>query len=509
MNVLDRIASLFGRPIAAPPRAIAEVAATDMLDLPLRREAVAVRRESLSLGGMVDADDSEWTRVSTGAGKYRKRDLSPMAQDRMIEIAWVLWESNAFAKRLVTCMTDLIVGEGLNVEAKDPKIAEAADNVWNHPVNKIGDRARELHNALAVNGELILPVGINVVTGIPTIGFIDPYSVQTVEPRPDNVMVPEFVVLKKRAEQTEGQRLRIVSTNPVTGMLEGEVFYMAINKFPNSRRGRSDYLPIADYLDLFDQYMYSEVERVRLLSAFVYDLEVKDGQRTEIEQRIREIDNLKSGEVFGHNEKETLKAVSPSLGSGDRSDTARLMTIHIAGSLGMPIQWFGWPDSTNSTMQGQNDIAMKTPAARQKEFGGFLNQILRYGIERQRTLNPILFRNLESDEFGVTMPEISSKDISRVGQVISQVVSSMDAAMNNRTMSRRVATIVQLALVKHLGQGLNFTADEVMEAADEDAKERAEAGDDAMAAAAALVAARGRGPGGGTGNPRIPDRGQD
>jgi hypothetical protein len=41
---------------------------------------------------------------------------------------------------------------------------------------------------------------------------------------------------------------------------------------------------------------------------------------------------------------------------------------------------------------------MKTPAARQKEFGAFLNLIVRFGIERQRAANPVLFRNLTERE---------------------------------------------------------------------------------------------------------------
>lgn len=499
-------AALFGRRPGATA-ALEAYRSEEILDLPLRRESATERaaREDLMMSpaaGMIDSDDYQFRRISTGS-KFKKRDLTPMQQDRMLEIAWFLWEQNPFARRLLTAMTDIVVGEGLGFDAEDPKILEAGLKVWSHPINRLGDRARELHNALALNGELVLPVAVNDVTGVPTIGFIDPYQIERVDSRPDNVLVPEFVVLKRTPDQTENTRIKVIQENPLTGKLEGECFYFAINKLPNSSRGRSDFLPLADWLDLFDQYMFAEVERVRLLSAFVWDLTINDGTPDNIAKRLGEIGTPQSGSVFGHNQSETLTPQSPALNATDRSETAKLLTIHIAGSLGMPITWFGWPDSNRATIEGQNDVAMKTPAARQKEFGGLLNQIIRFGIEQQRGLNPVLFKNLTADTFGVTMPEIAAKDISRVGAAIAQVIAGFDTALNNRTISRRVATVVTLAITKHLGSGFDFKAEDVMKDADAEAEERQAELDDQMAAAAKLAPKPAAGPTG-RGNPPVP-----
>jgi hypothetical protein len=104
---------------------------------------------------------------------------------------------------------------------------------------------------------------------------------------------------------------------------------------------------------MFDQYMFAEVERVRLLSAFVWDLEIKDATPEQIAARLGEIGTPQSGSVFGHNQNEKLDPQSPTLNATDRSETARLLTIHIAGSLGMPITWFGWPTATRATIEGR------------------------------------------------------------------------------------------------------------------------------------------------------------
>jgi hypothetical protein len=496
----DRVRSWFGGRPSIAAGGLATLEAFE--DLPLRRDAADQRRhEALTLtptAGVIDNDDYAFRRLSSGV-KFARRDLSPMAQDRMLEIAWYLYEQNPFARRLITCMTDLVVGEGLGFDAEDAKILEAGQKVWQHPINKLGERARELHNALALNGELILPVAVNDVSGVPTIGYIDPYQVERIELRVDNVLVPEYVVLKKTATDQEQKRIKIVAQDPLTGRLDGECFYLGINKLPNSGRGRSDFLPLGDWLDLFDQYMFAEVERVRLLSAFVWDLQVTGANAEQIAARVNEIGTPQSGSVFAHNENETLEAASPTLNATDRSETAKLLTIHITGSLGMPISWFGWTDSNRATIEGQNDVAMKTPAARQKEFASFLNLIVRFGIEHQQTANAVLFRDLASDKFSVTMPEIAAKDIARVGAALGAVVAALDAAMQNRTMSRRAAAVITAALTKHLG-AFDFKAQDLMDEADEDAEERQQIADEAMASAAAIAAkatvARGVGPAG-------------
>lgn len=512
---------LFGRQPAA-----ATAGAGDLVDLPLapipdlpaRREAATAQfREAratakaegmtLSAGLALDADDYQYRRLTSGA-KTQKRDLSRIQQDRMLEIAWYLWEQNPFAKRLISFMTDLILGEGVTVEAEDERIQEVIDAVWNHRINQLKTRSREFRNALALNGELIIPVEVNPVTGRPVFGFIDPAQVDRIETDPMNVLLSTYVVLKGETGK-DGQRLKIVQEDPETGILEGEVFYHGVNRLPNSTRGRSDLLPLADWLDLYDQYLFAEVERLHLLSSFVWDYTVEGADQTTIDQKLKKLPNPKPGQVFGHNEKEKLEARTPDLKAADRSEAGRMLRTHIAGSYGFPLSYLGEVESNRATIEGQNDVLMKTPSSCQQDFKSFLEMIARYSIQHATKANPALFRDAQ-DGFKVRMPEIAAKDVSRIGQVLAQVVTAMDTAMSNRTASRQLAVVVTLAMLKHLG--IEADPQEVMEAADVDAEERQAEFDERQAAAAAIAAKSGGkppGPGGGRGNPPIPADDED
>lgn len=476
-----------------------EQAADPMAALVERREAatvaVAGRGQALREAGAmnigaagfqsIDPDDYQYRRLS---GKQQKRDLTPIQQDRMLEIAWFLWEQNPFARRLITLMTDLVVGEGVTVKAVDPVIQDVLAKTWDHPTNKLNSRLRSLYNSGTLNGELILPVSVNDITGRPVLGFIDPWQVQKIETVPDNVLVPDYVVLKAdpASGETSGRRLKIVREDPATGWMEGEVFYWAINALPNSSRGRSDLMPLADWLDLYDQYLFSEVERLNLLSAFVWDYKIEGATPDQIKEKLASFPTPRPGSVFGHNEKETLEARTPDLKAQDRSEVARMLRVHIGGSAGFPLSYLGETDSNRATIEGQNDVLMKTPAARQKELAGLLHQIATFAVQQAARKNPALFRGVQDPTITVAMPEIAVKDVSRAGTVLSGVAAAMDTAMANKTMSRKAATEVICAVIAHLG--VELKPQDVLDQIQVDGEEDAAAADDMQAAVAAARA---------------------
>lgn len=469
MGLFDRIrGALLGQPFELTSLSGAGLSITAEEVRASRREAADSRavearmQETIALGGglVLDPDDPIFRRI--GGNRLKNRDLMPLQQDRMLEISWYLWESNGLAKRLMQLMTDLIVGEGITVEAKDTRLQEQIDAVWNHRVNQLHRRCREFHNSLGVNGELVLPIARNPITGRPVMGFIDPYQIQRVEPDPDNILVIKQIVLKPDKYVTAtggamlgGETLQVINENPETGLLEGDCFYFSINKLPNSLRGRSDYLAIADWLDLYDQFMFASVERFQFLSAFVWDLMVTGGDEAKIKDALKRFPrNPKPGQVYAHNEHEVLTPKNPDLKASDTSNAAEMLLIHAGGTFGFPTSYLGVTNSNNATIQGQNDVMMKTPSARQKEFMAFITDLVRYALEGVLGANPSLYRGADAG-FTVRMPEIAAKDVARIGSTINQLVAANDTAVANETLSRRGAIVLQAAVYKHLGVEFN------------------------------------------------------
>lgn len=476
-------------PAPEPPPLPTAIARVEEATAATAARAADLKESMVGLSGTfgIDPDDGLYRRLTDGA-KFGRRDLSPIQQDRMLEVTNYLWEQNPFARRLVTLMTDLIVGDGVEVVANDEQTQIQIDKTWTHPSNHLGQRVRSFANFLSLTGELILPCTVNPVTGRPVLGFIDPYQVKAVHPDPLNILVPDVIELKPKGGIGQGERFRVIRVNPATDRLEGDAFFFRINNLPNSLRGRSDLLPLADWLDLYDQYMFAEVERLQLLSSFLWDYEVEGADQATINAKVAAFPVPKPGTVFGHNHKEKLEARTPSLQAADRSEVARLLRLHIAGSMGFPLSYLGDIDSNNATIQGQNDVMMKTPAARQKELAVILGTVAEFTIQSTRLKNPALFnRGDKATSFTVQMPEIQAKDLARAGQVLSQVVGANDMAMANGTLDRRTAIAIQTSMAGHLG--LKLDAKVIEKAADAEREEREKKADEIQAGMAAAAAA--------------------
>jgi hypothetical protein len=448
-----------------------------------KRQAEQSEATSIAFGfGMgLDADESSYRRLTTGA-KLFTRDLTPLSHDRALEVSWWLFEQNPFAHRLITLMTDLIVGDGvtIEVEADDERIQTVVSQFFQR--NQLGKRLREFYMANSLNGELIFPVGVNPFNGLPILGYLDSAQIKGVVPVADNILVLDELILKPTGGSLEERRLKIIRENPATGKLEGEVFFHRINSLPNSLRGRPDLMPLADWLDLYDQFMFSEVERLNLLSSFAWDYTIEGASSPEeIQKKIRALPKLKPGAVFGHNEKEKLEPRTPDLKAQDRSEVARMLRVHIAGSMGFPISYLGDTDSNRATIEGQNDIMLKTPAARQKEFAGLIDLMVRFAIEQATGKNPALFADA-MPLYRISMPEIAAKDIARVGTVMASVVSSMDTALANKTVSKKTALRVVAAMITQLG--IKADAHEIAAELDDEAADQTDTADLLQAALA-------------------------
>lgn len=438
------------------------------------REALA-RREDVA-GAVVDPDFDGYRRLTTGK-RLVTRDLSPLQQERMIELVAYLFESNPFAQRLVTLSSDLIVGDGVRIEAVDPRVQALLDYVWTHPRNQFPKHLREMRNALGLFGELLMPVSVAPVSGVAIFGFLDPSTVQDVVIDEANVRLARAVTLKPATLGGAPTTLQVVTRNDA-GTPVGEIFFERVGGLPHAKRGRSELLAAADWLDLFDQLVFQELERVKLLGSYVYDLTMKGATQQQIEQRKQEFPVPQSGSMFIHNDNEALELLSPDVKADERVETAKMLATHIAGSMGFPLTWLGFTESNRATIEGQNDVLLKTPSAKQRQFGELIHGWLSFAVAHAVAANRVLYRGADLS-FRVHMPEIAAKDLARAGATLSQVVAANDTAMANKTLPRRAAVQIQAAMITYLGIDLG-SADDLLAQIDQDVADEVERTDAAI-----------------------------
>lgn len=420
-------------------------------------------KESIGATGSVDKDDWQFRRL-TGASD---RDLSPLTQERVIEIAYKLYDQNPLAHNFVELIKDYVIGTGVTYKAEDEAVQEVLDEFWEDPINnweiKQHDRAREL----SMWGEQLYPVFVNDVNGKVRMGNVDPSQIEGVMLKPGNIEVVDRVKLKSSpGEESKVMKVIHVDENaePETqdiktnlkpkvntlGKLIGEAFYFRINTVSNGRRGKPDLLNGADWFDLYDQFLWCEAERAQFLRAFVWDVEIQGFNDSQIEEWKKKNPAPPPGSVVVHNEKVKWNAVTPDIKSREAEILARLIRNQIGIGLGFSEIFSGMGGDVNrATAVEMGDPTIKRMQSRQGYFKYMITQIFRFVID-QAIIHGTLSEDVNT-EFTVNMTPIKIDDQEVASKVLKSITDSLALAQQNGWISKEKAGEVFAILIEPLG----------------------------------------------------------
>ena len=293
--------------------------------------------------------------------QVNERDLQPLEQQRMTEIALFLYDSNPLAKRIIDLINSYVTGDGFSFNAKHPKTLDVLKRFWEDPVNDWPLKQLERFKMLSLCGEVLWPVAVRRSDGRVRLGYVDPAHIEEIIPDPYNPEIPQTAVITLGYHVDGAQdlptRYSLVQVDerplsPSQGKLSFYpepygAFYFAINKPPNATRGRSDLITVFDWLDLYDQLLFGSSERATYLTDFVWDVTMNGADEDVLKKWHRDNPMPRGAAMRVHNEHVTWNAIAPNLQAGDTEMMARLIKQHILTALGLPPSWISDPGDTN------------------------------------------------------------------------------------------------------------------------------------------------------------------
>lgn len=419
-------------------------------------------------GVTIDADEENW-RPLTGNSR---RDLSPVTQARMRELAIYLWRGNLLANRLIELPVAFLLAEGVALRCCDPDNQAILKRFWRDPINQMDMKLPKKVRELAIYGEQCYPAFVNAMNGHVRLGYLDPALIETVVIDPDNPEQPIGIVTGKD-RKGKAKRYRVIINGPeevfskrtqeIRATFEdGEAFFFTVNDLSNSRRGTSDLLAEADWLDAYDQFLFGEAERINFLRAFVWDVTLKGATPDEVKKRAGEIFAPSPGSVRVHNDSEEWKAESPSLQAGDTSESARLLRNHVLGGGTIPEHWFGGGGDVNRAVGAEmGEPTFKMFSMRQKTLKHMLESIGFY-VLRQAALAKGDGEPDPEDvacEVEAVFPELTARDTSKYAAALQQVVVAAGLAVEKRFITATTAIRLINAIAERLGVGIDAGAE--------------------------------------------------
>ncbi|MDY6979210.1 MAG: hypothetical protein SV201_04975 [Pseudomonadota bacterium] len=418
-------------------------------------------------GTTIDDDDDQWRRLTGDT----RRDLAPMTQKRMQDMALYLWESNLLANRIVELTIAYLFAEGVRVVADDEIIQEHVDRFWHDPINQMDLKLPQKARELSLFGEQCWPVFVNEFNGHVRLGYLDPTLIETVVTDPDNAEQPIGIVTVKN-KKGRARRYQVIVNGPDEDLFtrrtqeirqtfeDGQCFYFNINKLSNGQRGRSDLLAQIDWLDAYDQYLFGEIDRSMFMRAFMWDVELSNATPDEVEERARKIAPPKPGSVRVHNDSEKWTAVAPDLKAQDGETNARLFRNHILGGATMPEHWYGGGGDVNRATAGEmGDPTYKMMTMRQTTVGHILEAVLRFVIRmKERSImgrEPDTFDPVYN--FRVQWPELVSRDLTKYAAALTQVTMGVGQLIREGLLTRERALQIVEKIAARLGVEFDVT----------------------------------------------------
>lgn len=399
----------------------------------------------------------EGYRRLTNDGQMR-RDLSPMSQDAMMEIAYYMYDSSGLVKRFVRDTKNFALGEGISYEVSNDENGEAQDvlkRFWTHSMNQMNLRLGKRIEFLGLLGEQCWPVSVNRINGEVYLSYVDPTNINDVMLYRNYPEVIEYVQLRGSAGRP-GPVLRAIREEldprkKEYGKLVGEVFFFSINNPPNSPRGRSDLIAQFDYINGFEEGLFDELDRMKLLKSFIWDVLLKGASADEIKEFLRTNPTPKAASVRAHNESVEWNAVSPDLKIHDSKTFFDLMRTYLAACQNRPDSWYG---SGGKAYQTEADLmgapTFKDLADRQLYVKYIIEHVLTF-VLHQKILYGGLREPNEGYQVSVTMPEMQDKNVKQIVDGLYTLAQSLMIAQNSGWITVEKASEIYATVSERLG----------------------------------------------------------
>ena len=408
-------------------------------------------------GGNIDTTGPAADRLFRQISGRAVRDLTDRQRRKQQRIAFWLYLGHPLAYRGLSITKDFVVGEGIHVEAVDPQIEDLLQKHWT--LNEYDWWIENLVLELSLYGELFLTTHVSA-GGQVRLGAIDPLDVVQVILDPQDGRTPRWVEVNPPNTGEKPVRLKVVSLDenplsPTHGRLTGQVFYFNVNKITHQIRGNSDLLSSIDWIDQHEQLLFSIVEMARAQMAHVWDVEIKGARGKQLEEYRKTLGSRpKAGMVRLHSENVKFQAVSPNLSSGDTEALGRMLKVHIASSMGLPLHWLSEGGEAGRAAQAEMGVpTTKRLRNRQRTVRKMLERIFRYAIDQAIIANPAILMSVDSTSFTVKTPPIWPIDTQRITASMQTGFQALAGAQEAGWISAEMASKQFRFLMSQLDEG--------------------------------------------------------
>jgi len=442
---------------------------------------VARARQAMPISRDYDPRNEGYRRLTTNEEQTRK-DMSPVAQDVMITLAYYLYDTSGLVKRFVRDTKNFVLGEGVSFsvgnDTEDGAAMQCLDDFWYDPTNRMDMRLDKRIEFFGLLGEQCWPAYVNPRNGRVWLSYVDPANID------------EVFTVRGYPEIAAAVKLRGTGGRPGTmmpvvraeedmmrrefGKLVGECFFFSCNNPPNDPRGRSDMVHLFDFVNGFEEGLFDELDRLKLIKAFVWDVTLKGADDGAISEFLRKNRAPKAGSIRAHNEQVEWNAVAPDLKSSDNKGLFDMMRTYLSACMNRPDSWMGSGGKAYQTeAELMGEPTFKDLGSRQRYVKYMIEDVLDFALDQAVLAGALPPAKDRNGRYSATvhMPEMSPKNLKGTVDSMSALAQALTLAEANGWVTPETSARIFASVAE--GVGVEIDPDAELEAVRNQAAEKA------------------------------------
>lgn len=351
------------------------------------------------------------------------RDRYNYQRDVVLQESLLAWRLNPLARRLVTLTRQYVVDQ-IDFACPDEGSARFLKELWEHPLNRLGERLAEWSDELSITGNLFIALTTDSA-GMSYIRVFPTDSINEIETAGNDVQQETAYMPKASIDDPDPVHIlnywAYRNRKPKTVML-----HFAVNRLAGMKWGEPDIAPLLPWLARYASWLEDRVRLNRFRQAYLYDVKMLAGaSAADVEARQKELNSHppSPGSILVHNESEEWTVQAPKLDAFEANNDGLSLKKFIAAGHGVPLHWLSEPESsTRTTAEAAGTPTFKTLEDRQRFFLAMVQQILTVCVARRAMRGDT--RVDPTAAIVVTAGDVSERDNAALALATSQIVEA-------------------------------------------------------------------------------------
>lgn len=381
--------------------------------------------------------------------------ITSIRRTRAITLSKQLSISCPLYNRLLSAILDFIVpgDTQLVMSQSTGDMQDILDHFWYEGPAALSKNARDLIHTLLTEGEILLKKRVNDGDGKVTLTNISADYITEVTRGEGLNAISQITIDDPLTDSDDPETLNVIRRNPVTGKLEGDIFYFRIfpSGYSHGVRGLPLLIHSLDEIAAHAELIYTRITRIGDMSSYYWDVTMEGATQDQIDEFLQSPRSTppESGETFAHNERVSWEMISPGFERRLANLTSEIEshTTLLTGATGLTAEFIGQAPARDITTESLFASIAHLTAIREVAFN-LLSMLIQYQLESAVRYNGAITK---VPKFRLMAKEIGSRSLQRAAQAFARYADGLQKSVQQGLMTEEEAANVLKLLLTQLG----------------------------------------------------------